>query len=321
MSRIVKVSESNYRLQVQAGGIITLDTGAAYGTVVITGNLDVKGLTTTVESVNTTVKDNILQINYGQTGNGISPSLNGQAGIQIGRGNYSDAFLLFDEGISHYDPLVGSTVSGTFVLKTANGNLSGLQLASIGTSSLSDFYFDMNNTTRILKVINAPNYEAHVLYDNDIPNKKFVNDYVSAHGGQADVDKFYYIAVPGQTQGKAYSNYIEFTVMGSVRSTITTTGFNVDDVNLFGDTVKNSSALSNLKLAANNNTVEVQAVTSLNNVETLTGSYDTSVVSGTTKIYSSATAGPGKTGLYISNVNTQDELVSKNRAVLLSILL
>ena len=42
--------------------------------------------------------------------------------------------------------------------------------------------------------------------------------------------------------------------------------------------------------------------------------------SGKTKIYSQATSGPGKTGLYITNVNTSDELVSKNRAVLLSIL-
>ena len=49
MSRIVKVSEDNYRVNVQPGGTITLDTGdlseSTIGTVVIVGNLDVKGAT------------------------------------------------------------------------------------------------------------------------------------------------------------------------------------------------------------------------------------------------------------------------------------
>ena len=43
-----------------------------------------------------------------------------------------------------------------------------------------------------------------------------------------------------------------------------------------------------------------------------------------TKIYSTATVGPGKTGIYFANTNgsqTPDELISRNRAVLLSILL
>jgi hypothetical protein len=44
MSRILKVNNSNYRLQVQGGGTITLDVGAVTsgGTVVITGNLMLK---------------------------------------------------------------------------------------------------------------------------------------------------------------------------------------------------------------------------------------------------------------------------------------
>ena len=50
MSRIVKVSENNYKLQVQTGGVITLDTGNQTGRVVVTGDLAVLGNTTTVES-------------------------------------------------------------------------------------------------------------------------------------------------------------------------------------------------------------------------------------------------------------------------------
>jgi hypothetical protein len=46
-------------------------------------------------------------------------------------------------------------------------------------------------------------------------------------------------------------------------------------------------------------------------------------VSNKTKMYSSASIGPGRTGLYVANstITTPDELISRNRAVLLSILL
>ena len=60
MSKILKVSESNYRLQVQTGGTITLDTGVNtpavpggwIGGVIITGDLLVMGNTTTVDTDN-----------------------------------------------------------------------------------------------------------------------------------------------------------------------------------------------------------------------------------------------------------------------------
>ena len=324
MSKIVKVSNSDYRVQVKSGGKIWLDVGTSpdtwtRGTVIITGNLDVQGVTTTVESTTTTIADGIITLNKGQTGAGIGLIPNNyQSGIEIDRGTLPKAKLVFDESVTHYDSLVAANVPGTFVLQTSDGALSGLQLASIGTSDLSDFYFDMNNSNRILKIINSPNYSTFVLDDNDIPNKKYINDYVSAHGGIADVDRFFYLAVPGQTQGKAYSNYIDFTVMNSTRATITESGLNVDSINLFGDVIKNSSLGNNLKLTANNNIVEVDAFIQLDDV----GSTPTAV-SGSTTIYtkdSDTTPAPGKTGIYFTNLGNSDELVAKNRALLFSIL-
>ena len=74
MSKILKVNEGDYRVKVPSGNSVILDTGTLTGSVVITGNLDVQGQTTTIESINTTVKDNILVLNNGDTGtNGISP--------------------------------------------------------------------------------------------------------------------------------------------------------------------------------------------------------------------------------------------------------
>jgi hypothetical protein len=60
MSKIVKVSESDYRLIVKPTGTITLDTGVEVGTVRITGNLIVEGTQTTVNTTNLDIEDNIV---------------------------------------------------------------------------------------------------------------------------------------------------------------------------------------------------------------------------------------------------------------------
>ena len=146
MSRVLNLS-GDYRIRVQSGGNIILDPGSS-GTVTITGNLDVMGAQSNIESNSVSIQDNILQLNYDPNniynGDGIptgSP-INGQAGLQIWRGSRSSANLLFDENISHYNPYSNSNVAGSFVLKTTDGTLSGLNLATVITPSNSNFVFD-----------------------------------------------------------------------------------------------------------------------------------------------------------------------------------
>jgi len=319
MSRVLKVSNSNYRLQTQSGGTITLDTGNRVGTTVITGNLDVKGFTTIIESTTTKVVDNIFEINTGTTGNGIGIGFDYQAGFQIDRGDYSPAQLIFNESISHYSGVTNSNVNGTFQLKTADNAINGLQVATITNDGTTDLIFDMRNGNGVLRVANTTNYELRVTQDNDLVTKKWVNGYVAASSGVASVDRIFYPtnAVPGseQTKIEAFSSTINFYVAGTTIATVSPVGITVGNVNLFQDTITNTSG-NNLIFTAVNNNVEVNGVFNLDDQVLVPGS-----ISGKTKLYSSATAGPGKTGLYIANVNTSDELVSKNRAVLLSILL
>jgi hypothetical protein len=64
MSQVLQTN-CDYKIKTQSGGTITLDTSpvaGSNGTVRITGNLDVIGKTTTVESSNTSIKDNIIII-------------------------------------------------------------------------------------------------------------------------------------------------------------------------------------------------------------------------------------------------------------------
>jgi len=321
MSRVLKVSQSNYRLQTASGGTITLDTGVDVGTVIVTGDLVVQGETTTVNTTNLAIEDNIIVLNKNQTGAGITLAspISGQSGVQISRGTRPAGQFLFDENVNHYDFPNTTNVGGTFVLKTNDGKKAGLQVATIVNDGSSNLVFDMQSSSGVLSVANSTNYYLRVINDNDIPNWKTVTNYVAASNGVATVDRMYF--PPGATFGsedskvQAFQTNIQFFVGQQIRATISPVGVSVNNINLFTDTITNTSSNS-LVLTAINNNVKIDAVLNLSDQ-----SIDPPVISGLTKLYSTPTVGPGKSGLFFKNVNTSDELVSRSRAVLLSILL
>ena len=90
MSKYLNVPNGNYKVAVQTGGTIYLDTGVESGTVDISGNLIVRGEQTTVNTAELDIEDNIITINSGETGAGIT--LN-SAGIKINRGTLPDSFF------------------------------------------------------------------------------------------------------------------------------------------------------------------------------------------------------------------------------------
>jgi hypothetical protein len=328
MSRILKVSNNDYRLQVQSGGNIILDPGST-GTVVVTGNLDVKGITTTIESINTTIQDNIIQLNQGQTGNGISSANNYVAGIEVERGNYSASQLVFNEQVSHYDSQSSTTVSGTWSMKTADGKLSGLQLRTITTDGLADLIFDMQGQNPVIRVNNSTNYYLRCTDVNDIPNVDYVQHYVASNysgsgTGMAIVNSIQYplsgTVSAANTNIQAGSTSIIFQIAQTTMGSVASTGFTLGNVQIGGtgtlNTITNSTS-NNLILTSTNSVVEVNAVMQLDDQSA------PAYASGRSKIYSNTTAGPGRTGIYFTNSTSQtpDELISRNRAVLLSILL
>jgi len=415
MSRILNVSASNYKVLVAGGGTITFDTTGnvgGLGTVLIKGNLDVQGNVTYLETTNSQVKDNIIQLNYNPSysGNGISPSFNGQSGIEIERGSYVAAQFLFDENLTHYDPATAasftgyvagnvltvtavtsgtiltnqilqgvgisasttitaqgtgtggtgtylvnvtqtvgssgspialSTVSpGSFVVKTTDGKLNSIQLASISTAAGTNLTFDLQNTTNVLTIARQTGYENYVLNPNDIPNRQFILNYVSSSqsiAGQADVSQIYRNGVGNKTYVRAYSSgfsesgepnspadptatagtsQIVFGIDSTIQAQLNSNGFYVNNVKITNNTVSNFSVGNPLTLTANNNKVEVNAVLQLDNQ----GSTPTYAGSGNI-LYASGTPGPGKTGLFfVNSTNYADELVAKNRALLLSMI-
>jgi hypothetical protein len=321
MSRVLKVSQSNYRLQTASGGTITLDTGVDVGTVIVTGDLVVQGETTTVNTTNLAIEDNIIVLNKNQTGAGITLAspINGQSGVQISRGNRPAGQFLFDENVNHYDFPNTTNIGGTFVLKTNDGKKSGLQVATIVNDGSSNLVFDMQASQGVLSIANSTNYYQRVTQDDHIPNWRTITNYVAASNGVATVDRMYF--PPGAAFGfedskvQAFQTNIQFFVGQQIRATISPVGVSVNNINLFTDTITNTSSNS-LVLTAINNNVKIDAVLNLSDQ-----SLDPSVPAGSTKLYSRPTVGPGNSGLFFKNVNISDELVSRSRAVLLSILL
>lgn len=333
MSKIVKVSQNNYRLQVQSGGTITFDTGTETGTVVITGDLVVQGNQTTVNTTNLDIEDNLIRLNVGQTGDGITQAspINGQSGIQIDRGDFSDAKLVFDETVEHYDQNLDTNVPGTFSFQFADGSLAGIQASGIAAGLASNLNLDLQNSSNVVKIVNADetSYSARVTAGdgNVIPNKQYITDYILSGvivPGQADVDRIYTAHGTSpkiiDTEIIANTSSLQFLVNpGSglaQRAIITASGLSVDDVNVFGHTITSTGTYNLVLAALSTNEVEVNAVLDL-----VDQGGSVTATGGKTKLYSQTLAGPGKTGLFVANNNTSDELVSKNRAVLLSILL
>ena len=115
MSKILNVNSGDYKVKVPSGGTITLDTGTGVGTLAVTGNLQVAGTQTTVNSTNLDITDNIIVLNKGETGAGVTENT---SGIQIDRGTATDALIIFDEQTSFNDPVTQTVKPGTFVFKT-----------------------------------------------------------------------------------------------------------------------------------------------------------------------------------------------------------
>ena len=173
MSKILNVNAGNYTVRVADGSTITLDTGST-GTTAITGNLTIAGTQTTVNSTNTDIKDNIIFLNKGESGGGVTLNT---AGIRIDRGTFPDAQILFDENLTHNNPVTQTVDYGTFVFRDENNKITGIYTNSIATGG-GDLYV-INSGTGVISVSGTNNYEDQVTDDDVIPNKKYVDDAIT----------------------------------------------------------------------------------------------------------------------------------------------
>mgnify|MGYP001244742027 CR=1 FL=1 len=106
MSKTLNVNSGNYKVKVPSGNTITLDTGTGVGNVQVTGNITIAGTQTVVNSQELDIVDNIITLNKGETGAGVTENT---SGIQIDRGTSTNALMIFDEQTSFNDPVTKET--------------------------------------------------------------------------------------------------------------------------------------------------------------------------------------------------------------------
>jgi hypothetical protein len=69
------------------------------------GNLVIVGNSTSFASTNSTLKDNIITLNQGETGDGVS---SGKSGIAVDRGTADSAYWVFNEPTNSWEGLIGT---------------------------------------------------------------------------------------------------------------------------------------------------------------------------------------------------------------------
>ena len=171
---VLKLS-GDYKIVTSNAGTITLDTGVTTGTVVITGNLDVRGQQTYIESVDSKLKDNIIILNDGEQTGKVSLDTSGLAIDRSSTSTTQYATFLWDETETLDGTL--SSSDGMFTFKKGTDaapiKVTGIKFDGYGIDGDGRFYFDVNGG--VLSV-NDPSYTARIVNPWDIPNKEYVDN-------------------------------------------------------------------------------------------------------------------------------------------------
>ena len=335
MGQFVQVN-GDYNIKTAEGGKIKLDTGPGVGEVRITGDLVVEGDTLTVSAENLQVQDNIITLNFGETGAGVTE---GTSGIEIDRGTADNVYFLYQES------------DDTWNLKTGTGyNPSRLRLTALLTNSdtvnpttsrAGDLTL-IGTGTGVISVKGSLNYELNVTDDDDVPNKKYVDDAIQTNPtfqvlrGDTRVSAFDvgdpldpglfpigpYGVQPTQSQ-------VSIVVDNTIMMECFTTGIKFGGLNFFTEdptnplsgltpdaaVIQTVNSGANLKLETNDTgRVEITYALQLDNHGLTPGA-----ITGTSILYA-GTVGPGTTGVYFVNSSKNDELISKNKALVYSMI-
>jgi hypothetical protein len=198
-SGAVKRVNSDYKLKVPSGGTIILDTGTNVGQVFVTGDLNVQGDTTTVNTTNMDIEDNIILLNKGELGSVVTEGI---SGIEIDRNKNTDgnAQWIWDETKSWVDPWRAQTRFGLWVSRTkANNEINGILTNSIET--MGNNLALISKGTGVITVSGTTDYEEQILDylygtmsiinggDDNIPNIRAVVDKIDYQILNAPSDK------------------------------------------------------------------------------------------------------------------------------------
>ena len=325
----------DYNIKAKDTGTITLQAG----TVKVDANLTITGATTFVSSSNLDILDRIITLNKGETGAGVT---NRYSGIEIDRGSSSRAAFVFDE--TNPTGITGAT--GTWIIGGgtdpsygfADSNLKLRRILTDASTDGGDLTL-IGTGTGVVKVAGTTNYRLQVTDTDDIPNKDYV-DYSILNNPTFQIrapqnqDTRVIIAdqevTPNtslQSGSLAYYNalsigipttesLVSFIVDGAISGQFFSNRVLIQGLEFSGTEITNDSTNTNIYIRTNGTgKLQTNYAMQLDN-----NAVSPAQVSGSHVIYSKAES-TGRTGIFFVNTeNTRDELVSKNRALLFSML-
>jgi hypothetical protein len=333
MSTDVLKVQGDYLIDASYGNI-TLDVtnSLTTGTVTIVGNLDVQGQVTNIESVNSLIKDNIITLNEGEVNNYVTA---GTAGLLISRGNSDSptqaATFLYNDAVS-WSNLTTST-RGVFEVKSSN-KVSALRTNAIridpstayvngvNTSTLN--FLGVENPFSVLSVGGTTNYELQVQDDDDIPNKKYVDQalYAGTDAAKRIQVGQTFVKIGDHTVSIVDPYYSLADKIYAALGTSTNVVFKLEGqqaliqgLTINNATIQVNTATDLVLQPLSGNAVAVSSPLKLQKQLTTSTS-----VANQSVIYYSGTAGGGGTGLYFVNTAQQDELVSRRKAIIYGII-
>lgn len=343
------------------GGTITFDLGSETsntGTVVIKGNLDVKGITTQFESVNVKTSATIILLNSGDigVGGGYGVSNTGISGIQIARGKTgtiddpdNSAYIEWNENVTWSGGVPLSAIPGEFEFRRGTWDGSPLYSAikinairmpvesgadgpfsQIGGGPRLNI-FGSDNPHSVLSVHGTDNYASRVTDDDDIPNKYYVDHAIAVgiFNAESVIDGKSFIKIIDNYKDSLTSQIIgvldgdpaERTTIttGTVVMRITTNVAQFSGVEFIANQIQPVGANTDLRLATNG-TGQITIAAPLIFESNTTPQPG----SGQTGLYTNNPGGGG-TGIYYVNSSTlgsltSDEFVSRKKALVFSII-
>ena len=315
MGHVVKTN-GDYSIKTGEGATIVLDTGQGVGTTRVTGNLIVDGDTLTVSAENLNVQDNIILVNFGETGAGVTLQY---SGIEVDRGTLARSAFVFNEADDSWNiAIVGGPTSYSYT----NSNLRVRTILTNSDTDNGDLTL-IGTGTGVVKVTGTANYEQQVTDDDDIPNKKYVDDAILFNPSRSinQLDTSVFIAdadQPGTTTwigATPFESEVAVVVDGIPNSFFYPNRAKIQDLEIQRSEISNTDTNANLFLKTNGTgKVQTNYAMQFDRIAVTPASVSTS-----TLLYGVA-PGSGTTGLKFINSSYNDELASKNRALLFSMI-
>lgn len=103
----------------------------------VNGNLVISGNTTNVNSTNTSILDNILTLNKGESGAGVTL---GYAGIEIDRGSSANVQLRWNESYDKWQVTSDGSTFANIATSSTSGNINITGLTIYDTANSVTFY-------------------------------------------------------------------------------------------------------------------------------------------------------------------------------------